>query len=367
MRIGIDIRELEKNKRTGIGRFILNFLYFVNSYDKENEYLLFGNQNTRYLNFGGNMQSKIIPEFNKIFWEQVVLPREIEKEKIDIFFSPFYKGPLFSRAKLIVACHDLYFLELEKNPVEKWLKIFYCKIIWNKAKLIIAVSSYSKQKVIKFLGCSEEKIRVVYDSVEEKFKPMGKGVVFPKLIKRFSQIKKDFLLYVGNFKPHKNVSRIIQAYSLLSGPLKDRYQLVIVGQKNKDYYPLAQLVRDHGLEGKVEFLGLVSENELVFLYNSATVLLLVSLREGFGLPALEAMACGTPVIASNLTALPEVIGDAGFLVNPYDVKEVSSAIKVVLGDEALRKQMSEKGLLRAKKFLIRDSANKILEIFKELE
>lgn len=367
MRIGMDIRELEENKRTGIGRFILNFLNFINTQDKENEYLLFGNQKTRLQKFGNHIKSKIIPEFCRIFWDQVTLSVEIRREKIDIFFSPLYKGPILSGAKLIVICHDLYFLEFEKNPLIKCLKSFYCKLTGNNADFIVTPSEYSRQEVIKFLRCSPKKVRVVNNSVEDKFLPMDRGAAFIEILNRFARIKKDFILYVGNFKPHKNVSRIIEAYSLLPASLKDRYQLVIVGKKDKDYLSLSQLVGNYNLMENIEFLDVVREEDLIFLYSAASALILVSLREGFGLPALEAMACGTPVVVSNASALPEVAGEAGLYVDPQDARDISSKIQSIIDDERLRSELSLKGLEQAKKFSIESSGRRILELFREVK
>ncbi|MDP2939638.1 MAG: glycosyltransferase family 1 protein [Candidatus Omnitrophota bacterium] len=366
MRIGIDIRELEEGKFTGIGRFTLNFLNYVNVSDKENEYVLFGNQRTRQLNFSKHMKLRFIPEFYKLYWDQKVLLDQIKKEGLDIFFSPSYSAPIISKAKIIVTCHDLHFLN-SSNPIANWLRQCYSRFIWERAYIIIAVSEYSKKEVIKFLGCSSEKVRIVYDSIERSFMPIDRDIAFEKLKRRFAKLNKDFILYVGNLKPHKNLSRLIQAYNLLPKVLKDRHQLVIVGKIDRNYSYLFYLVKKYNLVNNVVFLDLVIEDDLVYLYNAAAVLVLVSLHEGFGLPALEAMACGAPVIISNSTSLPEVVGDAGLYVNPMDVNDISNGLQIIITDESLRRNLSAKGLEQAKNFRVENSATKILEIFKEVK
>jgi len=366
MRIGVDIRELAEGSKTGIGRLLLNFLEFAAHNDTENEYLLFANQNTSLPDLPSRIKTRVIPEFSRIIWDQIVLPDQIKREKVDIFYSPYYKGPLFSQAKLIVTCNDLYFLEKGNNPISAWMRRNYCRLIFKKADRIIAISQYSKKEALRLFGFPEGKVEIVYATLDKRFRPLDKTESFNKLNKKFVNLKKDFVLYVGNFNPHKNVSRIIEAYNLLPGPLKDKYQLVIVGKKEGGYYPLAKLVKNYGLEDKVVFLELVSEDELVYLYNATTALILVSLWEGFGLPALEAMACGAPVVVSNTTAFPEVVGNAGLYVNPYNIEDILDKLKLLLENEDLRSDLSQKGLIQSGKFKCEYSANAILGIFKEL-
>ncbi len=366
MRIGIDVRELDKREKTGIGRLILNFLKFVDKNDRQNQYFLFGNQHTRELNFGSSIKSRIIPEFSKIFWDQIVLLREINKEKLDIFFSPFYKGPILAQAKLIVTCHDFYFLEKSRNPISDWLRHFYCSRVWEKADIIIVDSQDSKERAVKFPGCFPQKVRVVYGNVDESFKPVDKSTAINSLLKKFPMLKKDIILYVGNLKKHKNIPGLIKAYSLLPEFLKDKFQLVIAGEKDKNYPHLLDLIKHFGLNNRIGFLGTVSEEDLLFLYNAASVLVLVSFWEGFGLPPLEAMACATPVVVSNTAALPEVVGEAGLYVNPQNAEDIAMKLEKMLVDERLRKDLSAKALIQSSKFKVEYSVDKILEIFREL-
>jgi len=364
MRIGIDIRELEKGRKTGMGRCLLIFLNYINQFDHENEYVLFASRDTNLPSLRQDIKIKVILEVSSLYWDQITLKNEIKKERIDIFYSPFYKGPIASSAKLIVTCHDLHFLKLDSKAISDRLRIYYCSRILKSADTIITVSEYSKKEIINFLKDSSKRIDVVYDSVTDDFRPLDKQQSFNKVKQSFG-LNGNFILYVGNLKVHKNIARLINAYALLPSPLKQAHQLVIVGKKEESYHNLRNIVRQKRLKNNVVFLGLVEDEDLINLYNAASILALVSLCEGFGLPALEAMACGTPVITSDTTSLPEIVGDIGVLVDPRDVNMISSKLKHLLEDSASREVLSKKGLLRAKNFSVENTVKKILTIFKE--
>lgn len=237
--------------------------------------------------------------------------------------------------------------------------------MFYNADFIITVSEYIKKTMLKISKLDPNKIKVVYNSVSEIFRILDKKQCLEK-VKRLCGIDKDFILYVGNLKPHKNLRRLIQAYNLLRSDIKEKYQLVIVAKKDRFFKELYQLVKDINLEQSVIFTDLVKDSDLVYLYNGASLYISISLYEGFGLPFIEAMACGTPVISANVSAIPEIVGDAGILLNPLDIKQISQAIQMVLTDEFLRKEMINKGLRQAKNFSREEMVNKILGIFKQL-
>jgi glycosyltransferase involved in cell wall biosynthesis len=180
-------------------------------------------------------------------------------------------------------------------------------------------------------------------------------------VKKKYGIKKDYLLYVGNFKPHKNVDCLVEAFIQLPSRLKEYYQLVLSGKLDEYSIRLVEKVKKLSLDGKVVFTGLVSDDDLPSLYSGATVFVFPSLYEGFGLPPLEAMACGTPVICSNKTSLPEVIGDGGVLVDPGRPEDFTNAIESLLSDQSVRDSISLKGLQRAREFSLGRTAKKLLE------
>lgn len=364
MRIGVDIRELEKGKMTGIGRYILNFLGYVATYDRKNEYILFGNQKTFCPVSAENITLKIIPEFNKIYWDQIVLANQIRKEKLNLFFSPYYKFPIAAKVKKIVTAHDVYpFLKFDFEPLFKNFAQRCCyKVMFYNADLIIAVSEHLREEILKVCRLNPGKIKVIYNSVEDRFRVMDKNDCFDK-IKRLYGIDREFILYVGNLKPHKNLERLIQAYGRIGQDFKNKYQLVISAGKDKFFPGLEGPIEDLGLKKDVVFTGMVKDDALVYLYNAASLYISISLYEGFGLPFAEAMACACPVIASNAAAIPEIVKDAAVLVDPYDICAIARAIERLLEDKLLRQDLINKGLLRAKDFSVKMQVEKIISTF----
>ncbi|NQT00206.1 MAG: glycosyltransferase [Candidatus Omnitrophica bacterium] len=363
MRIGIDIRELEIGTMTGIGRFLSNFLQYVADNDRSNDYILFGNQDTVCGIAAPNIKIKIIPERIGLFWDQFILPWQVNKERLDLFYSPYYKCPLLARCRLIVTIHDIFPLLPEAGlGLKRRILKFYYWLMGQRADLVITVSEHSKQDLRQLLKIPDNKIKVVYDSIGEKFTLLPEEQAQGTLSKQYL-LRNEFILYVGNLKPHKNVSRLIQAYGLLSSSLRERYQLVICGKKDSSYPTLSAMVRDKGLSERVLFVDFAEDNVLLSLYNLASVFVFPSLNEGFGLPPLEAMACGSAVVSSNIPALKEVLAEAAIYVDPVRAEEIAEGITRVLTDNSLRDELVRKGLQRVKSFTVATEANKILEAF----
>ncbi len=365
MRIGIDVRELEKEKMTGIGRYLLNFLAYVAENDTENEYILFGNQRTSFNLKAPRIRLKIIPEFFTLFWDQIVLPYQIRKEEIDLFYSPYYKGPIFTSAILVITIHDICpLLPSPNKTIRSAFLRFWYSVMARRAERIITVSKHSKETIETSMKVPYGKIDIVYDSVADIFKPLAKQNCLKIIKERFPSLK-DFILYVGNLSPHKNLAGLIRAYKLLPDEFQGKYQIFICGKKDKFYGPLSRLVETEGLENRVIFADFVEDEVLPYLYNAAAALVFPSLYEGFGLPVVEAMACGTAVIASDIPPMREIAAEAAILADSCKPDELAAAILRVLTEDALRKEMMRKGPIQAKRFSGRDSANKTLEIFKK--
>jgi len=363
MRIGIDIRELEKNKMTGIARFIENFLSYAVNYDQKNQYILFGNQKTCCRVKSENVMVKVIPEFNKFYWDQIVLASQIKKENIDVFFSPYHKCPIFSPVKKVITVHDIYPFLITgfDSRFKMLLKRRYYDLMFSRADKIISVTQYTKQKMLELSAVSAGKIEVVYNSVGEEFRSLDKQLCQEKVREAFG-VNAGFILYVGNFKPHKNLNTLVRAYNALDCGLKEKFQLVIAAKKDEFFPGFYRWVKDLDLERSVIFTDLVESADLVSLYNAASLYISISLCEGFGLPFIEAMACATPVIAADSTAISEVVRDAAILVEPCDAAAVTLAIKKVLSDLNLRDSLIAKGLRRCADFSLNAQGRKIVEV-----
>lgn len=364
MRIGIDIRELENGKSTGIGRYLRHFLLFANEFDKDNKYVLFGNNKTCFSLMNENQELHIIPGSMTVIWDQILLPKAIKKEKIDVFLSPYFKAPGFCPCKMVVIINDLIPLMVPEYKAAKYFfKRIYFKMLTRfacrSADKIITISSHTKNDLIKIFHLPGEKIKVVYLAVELAYKKIENpdSCIFQKY-----KVGQKFILHVGHFKPHKNIGRLIEAYNKLPESLRGEYKLVLLAKKDLLYYELYEQAQKLGLEDNVIFTDHVPEEELPYFYNAASLLVVPSLYEGFGLPALEAMACGTPVVVSRAASLPEVVGEAAICFDPCNVDEITQAMERVLNDENLKSDLIENGFKRSGEFTIEKMGAKIREI-----
>ena len=365
LRIGIDGREFEKGKITGIGRYLLDFLKFATENKQGWKFILFCNQYTGLDFDAKNLEKITIPEKVTFFWDQIKLPYYLRKEKIDIFLTPYFKAPVFAPCKLVVIINDLIPIKIQnsKFKIQNFLGRLYFwilgKMAAKRADKIITISNYSKKDIIGMFKVAEGKIEVVYLGVDKRYHPVESNL---KEVTSKYGINKRYILYIGNLSPHKNIRGLITAYSKLPDNIKDEYDLVIGGKKDRNYLDLYKLTKDLDLEDKVIFTGFIEEDDLPLIYSGAELFAFPSFYEGFGLPPLEAMACGTTVVASNAASLPEVVGDAGLLVSPENIEELYRVIWQVLTNSKLKKNLTQKGLERVKLFNLEKTGKEILEV-----
>lgn len=252
------------------------------------------------------------------------------------FFSPGFNSPAVSTRPLIITIHDLTHIQFPAFAT--WGRRLYYQFLVKPAAIravcVLTGSEYSRTQILKWSGLPETRVVNISYGVEALFHPDG-----PRYEPGY-----PYILYVGNFRAHKNLDRLLAAFAQIDYP---ELRLILTGNKTPE---LAERLRTLKLEQRVQFAGTVSDEVLSRLYRGAALLIFPSLLEGFGLPALEAMACGTPVIASRTTSLPEVVGDAGVLIDPTDIDDIHRAIERVLGDAELRRRMRALGLLRARRF-----------------
>jgi glycosyltransferase involved in cell wall biosynthesis len=235
----------------------------------------------------------------------------------------------------------------------------------RRATRVLTVSESSKRDIMRFFGTQPDKIDVIYNAYDDRFgvEPREEDVV--RVRERY-QLHDEFVLYAGNVKPHKNLERLIEAFHLVRNRGLDHLKLVLIGDEISKYAALRRAVHRLQLHKYVRFLGYLPEETLAVMYRLAGVFVFPSLYEGFGLPPLEAMASGTPVVTSNVSSLPEVAGDAALLVDPYDPVAIADGIYRVLTDERLRREMRRKGLARAAQFSWETSARRVREIYQEV-
>ena len=296
---------------------------------------------------------KII-EYNSSIYgikEQLKFPyKELKKEKIDVLHVPHYNVPIFYKGDMVVTIHDLTHLvysEFLDNKLAKYYAKIMLKIAAKKAKTIITVSENTKKDILKYFKVDENKIKVIYSGVKENLKQKPKEQL-KYLYEKFNIPKdKKILMYVGNLKPHKNLEKLLQAFSKMQS--RDETTLLLVGKAFENYNILEQKEEELKIKDKVIHTGIIEERELCDLYNLADLFVFPSLYEGFGFPVIEAMACGTKVVSSNTSSLPEVGGDVIPYFNPEDVDEMAEVIEKELKRDETEEE-KQRRIEWAKKF-----------------
>ena len=383
MRIGINALFLQK-PMVGMGQHLFHLLRGLDALDdKDSQYVLLSPRFKRAYAVRAPQLSDRFREVEvvsalarlgssaeKLWWEQFGIVRAGQSEGIDLLHCPYWASPLWSPWPTVVTIHDVIQFVL---PEYAWRKIsrVYFELVSRAARradAIIAVSECSKLDIERILGIPSERIHVIGNAVDESLHPIRDAWLLASVRERYG-IGPRFILYFGGFDMRKNVPRLIQAYSRLPATLRGQYQLVISGRYQNlgsRLYPDPRRAVDQlGLQDQVIFTGQVREQDKAPLFSAATVFTFPSLYEGFGIPVLEAMACGTPVLTSNLSALPEVAGDAGLLVDPYDVEAISNGLRDLLEDPPRLEELSRRGLERARSFTWRQVAEQTVRVYRE--
>jgi glycosyltransferase involved in cell wall biosynthesis len=375
MKIALNASILD-DKPSGLGIYTYNVINeMINIVSSNDElfiytscpYLFKEQKNIKIKNVPANTQPKYgkSAAIKRFIWTQFNLKKEIARENIDILYSTTHHG-LLNFNRQIITVHDLLPLYFNyKDSLQRILQSNYFKYILpqilKKAQRIITISDCTKKDITKFFHIKEEKVIRIYNGYDDKdfyFRDNADKYIFNKY-----KIEK-YLLAIGASYPHKNYKRFLQAAKIVKDKGIHNFKIIITGGRKEYQESLKRLSREIGLYSEIKFIDYISQEDLPYLYSAAQCLVYPSLYEGFGLPPLEAMACGCPVITSNTSSLPEVVGDAGIMVDPYDVNEIAKAIDLVLSNENLRNEMIEKGLKQAKKFSWKRTAE---EIYKEIK
>ena len=371
MKIGIDAR-LYGPISKGIGRYLQELISYLEKLDQNNEYVIF----LYSKNFDEYQPQN--PRFKKVLapyrWyslaEQFKMPKLIEKEKIDLMHFPHFNVPLFYKKPFILTIHDLILTKFPskrastKGFLTYWLKnLFYkltIKSALKRAKKIMAVSKHTKDDIVQQFGIKPEKIEVIYLGLT-KLPQTGENSNDKKVIIDYNiNINLPYILYVGNAYPHKNLEKLISTFTKL-----EDLQLVLVGKIDYFYKRLQSLSEKLGLEKKVLFLGYVPDEKLAVLYKNAKAYIFPSLYEGFGLPPLEAMSFGIPVVSSNASCLPEILEQAALYFKPKNNDEMIEKINQVVTDEDLRQKLINQGFEQIKKYNWSDCSQKTLDIYNQ--
>ncbi len=400
MKIGIDCRTILNpgfGEAAGVGHYTYYLVSNLLKLDKKNEYVLFFDNllskiaAEEVIAGASNVQLRFFP-FHKykhylpFAFSHLLVASAIEKEKLDVFHSPAYALPLAYRGKSIVTVHDL---AIYKNP--KWFpkkfligQSFSTKTLvpnsLKKANKIIAVSEHTKKDIMEIFKIKPEKVNVIYEGVEFRDVP-GKRegtcgieteLCFEDLKVKYG-LKNSYVLFLGTIEPRKNIAALAKAFCRLVNENKefgDKYQLIIAGAKGwkheKIFKEIEKCQDKIKMKNVIKYIGYVSAREKFTLMKDAVCFVFPSFYEGFGLPVLEALSLGVPTITSNKSSLPEIVGQAAVLIDPEKIEEIYDALKKILVDQKLRKELSEKGMAQAKKFNWRKCAEETLQVYEEV-
>ena len=362
-RIAIDAR---KWRDYGIGTYVRNIVRALADLDHENTYFLFcHHEDVPTLK---DLSENFVPVVDESpgysIREHWSLSRQTRKLGIDLFHEPHYVLPLILGTKAVVTVHDcihLRFPEYLPNPAAIHYARYMMGSAIRRARVVFTVSEASKRDILHFFPKTEpDKIHVVSNAIDADLLEAPDQEELDRVKERY-QIAQRFILYAGNIKPHKNLPRLIEAFARLRAqPGHEDVHLMIIGDEIGKTPELRRRVESFRVRPFVRFFGFVPESTLAALYRLATVFAFPSQYEGFGLPPLEAMACGTPVVTSNVSSLPEVVGDAAVLVDPDDGEAIAAGLSRVLDDPAFANELRARGRDQAKKFNWEDSARKTL-------
>ncbi|WP_446898274.1 glycosyltransferase family 4 protein [Clostridium sp. LBM24168] len=371
MRIGIDGRAAKWYRGTGIGTYTYQLINCLNKIDRINNYTLFMPEECRFeMTLRKNFQLNDTKDNKKDnFWDDINTPNILKDEKIQLYHIP-QNGvglPYTKNCKFIITLHDVIPYRMPETVSDRYLRLFseYIPKIIPKCDGIITVSNFSKSDIMKAFDFPEDKIYVTPLASEDIYKPLDKRIS-KYIAKNYYSIEGDFILYVGGFSPRKNIIGAIESFKKFLSLYKKPITLVIAGNKGKSYSIYRKCTEKLNIQDKVIFPGFISINHLPYIYNASKLFLYPSFYEGFGLPTIEAMACGTPVITSNRTSMPEVVGKSALLIDPENHEDLCNAMLNILSDSKLYVNLVKSGLHRSSQFSWKKTAEHTLNIYNKI-
>ena len=369
MRIAIDVRRIED---FGVGTYIRNLVRTLAASDSQNEYTLLGREEQLA------RIAPLPPNFRVVAWEDrpcswrqnLRLHRQLRSCSLDLLHIPYLREALVVPCRYLMTVHDLaeflYPRHVGWRQKARWRMV---RRTLQRAERILAVSRATQRDLENLFGIPASDVTVIENAIDERFLQSGRREE-QRLVRERYRVTDPFLLYVGSARPQKNLPRLVEAFAVVKGelrshPVYDKLKLLIVGDELSEYPDVRRSVIRSRVQEDVRFLGYVPVEILRVFYQAAEVFVFPSLYEGFGLPPLEAMAQGTPVVTSNVSSLPEVVGDAAVLVEPENVFEIARGISLALLDEELREQLRLRGHRRISRFSWERSVRQVLEIYSE--
>ena len=377
MRIAIEGQRLFRAKKHGMDMVALELIKSLQTLDTVNEYYIFVSpdvddncltetENFKIIKLEGGSYPK---------WEQIALSKAVDKYNCDILHCTSNTAPIRCNVPLVITLHDIIYMEsisLFKKGFTTYQKFgnMYRRLVVprviKKAKKVITVSNYERKRISDFFGLSDNKLVAVYNGVSEHFVPITDNTELERIKTKY-KLPDNFFFFLGNTDPKKNTKGALKAFSDYVKLHGDKYKLVMLDYDESELQKLLTEINDTNLRKLILLTGYLDNKDLPAIYSQCDIFLYPSLRESFGIPMLEAMRCGAPVITSNTSSMPEVSGDAALLIDPYKPEEITQAIINLLNDNDLRKELSKKGLKRAQEFSWDAMAKDVLKIYEELK
>lgn len=375
MRIGIEAQRIFRAKKHGMDIVALELIKALQLLDSTNQYFIFVKKGEDVcLKETSNFKIIEVPGLTYADWEQVFLPFYVNKHKVDVLHCTSNTAPLFCTAPTIVTLHDVIFLEAKKQTdgLFSWyqeLGRIYRKYIVpasiRQTKHIITVSHYEKRRISSTLNINDEQISVVYNAFGKHFSNSASDEQIEQIRTKYN-LPKQYIFYIGNTDPKKNMHSTLRAYARYADQNKNHLPLVIADVNQSNLEIALEKNNLLAYRDEIKLTGYIQNSDLPLIYAGAKVFLYPSLRESFGIPVLESMACGTPVITSNTSALPEVAGNAALLINPTQEREITTALRNLINNDILREELIEKGLNRITGFNWNSSATNLLKIYQNI-
>jgi glycosyltransferase involved in cell wall biosynthesis len=379
MKIGIEGQRLFRSKKHGMDMVALELIRNLQEIDHENEYIIYVSpdedktvlretQNFRIVELAGSFYP---------FWEQIALPRSAKKDGCDILHCTSNTAPVNTAIPLVVTLHDIIYMESSYfgilggagTPYQKFGNVYRRMVvprIIKKSAAIITVSNFEKNRIGEFFGMKDDpRLKAVYNGVGMHFKPVTDASELSR-VKALYKLPDRFFFFLGNTDPKKNTKGTLKAYSDFIKQTGYDIQLVMLDYDRVELEKLLDQIGDRSIMDRIILTGYVKNTDLPAIYNQCTLFLYPSLRESFGIPLLEAMSCGAPVITSGTSSMPEIAGNAAFIVDPFKPEEITEAMIRLINDETLRKDLVRKGIVQAAKFSWRSMAEHVLSIYQQV-
>lgn len=374
LKIGIEAQRIFRKKKHGMDMVALELIRNLQQIDKTNEYFIYvkEDEDNQVILPTDNFNIVKVPSSPYPYWEQVLLPEYAKKDKVDILHCTSNTAPLSIKSKLVLTLHDIIYLEklnFTKGTPYQIMGNFYRR--WNVPKVvkmasqIITVSDFEKNTIEKHFGYSDDKVKTIYNGVGKHFKRVDDQAILKQIKQKYS-LPDHFIFYLGNTDPKKNVAGVLKALSILKKKGKLKTKLLMLDIDRNFLQQQLNNIADPGLIEDLEFCGYVPNQDLPAIYSQADMFLYPSLRESFGIPILEAMACGVAVITSNTSSMPEIALDSAEYCNPFDAESIADAIDIFQENIELKNKLAIKGLERANFFSWTNNAKQTLDIYNSL-